>query len=126
MAFPGTFNISYYKGDTYEFRVYPKISNGSAFDLTGYFVVFTLANRRGSGAGVTQVVGYAEKQGDGSILCTITPSAGQQIATGWVYDVEIYKPQEPGDDYPIIHTLLTGSVTVQDQVTPPYEIDGDS
>ena len=25
MAFPGTYNINYYEGDTYEFIIYPKI-----------------------------------------------------------------------------------------------------
>jgi len=36
MAFPAVFNISYYRGDTYEFRIYPKDANGNAFPLTGY------------------------------------------------------------------------------------------
>ena len=37
MAFPGTLNINYYKGDTYEFNIYPKKStDGSAFDLTSF------------------------------------------------------------------------------------------
>ena len=36
MAFPGTYNFSYYKGDTNEFVIRPKNSSGSAFDLTGY------------------------------------------------------------------------------------------
>jgi len=36
MAFPGTYNISYYKGDTYEFRIYPKTADGDVFDLTPY------------------------------------------------------------------------------------------
>ena len=117
MAFPGTLNINYYKGDTYEFRIYPKIADGTLFDLTEYFVTFTMANQRGSGDGVTQVPGFAEKQGDGSILCTITPTAGQQISNGWVYDVEVFKPQEPGDDYPIVYTVLTGNISVQNQVT---------
>jgi hypothetical protein len=117
MAFPGTFNISYYKGDTYEFRVYPKISDGTLFDLTNYFVAFTMANKRGIGPDVTQIVGFAEKQVDGSVLCTITPTAGQQISNGWVYDIEVYDTQDPGDDYPLIYTLLTGTISVTEQVT---------
>jgi hypothetical protein len=117
MAFPGTYNISYYKGDTYEFRIYPKISNGTLFDLTDYFVVFTMANKRGTAEDVVQVAGFTEKQPDGSVLCTITPTAGQQISTGWVYDIEVYNPQDPGDDYPLVYTLLTGSITVTEQVT---------
>lgn len=125
MAFPGTYNISYYQGDTYEFRVYPKISDGTLFDLTNYTVAFTMANKRGSGVDVTQVVGFAEKQPDGSVLCTITPTAGLQISSGWVYDIEVYDTQDPGDDYPLIYTLLTGSITVQQQVTVTPNIDVD-
>ena len=123
MAFPGTYNINYYKGDTFEFRVYPKISDGTLFDLTDYFVLFTMANKRGSGEDVTQVAGFAEKQVDGSVLCTITPTAGLDISNGWVYDLEVYKPQEPGDDYPLIYTLLSGTISVTDQVTLTPGID---
>jgi len=36
MAFPGTFNFSYYRGDTNQFVIRPKNASGSAFDLTGY------------------------------------------------------------------------------------------
>lgn len=56
MAFPGTFNISYYRGDTYEFRIYPKTSSGAAFDLTSFsdsasdYVKFTIATARGASA----------------------------------------------------------------------------
>lgn len=117
MAFPGTYNINYYKGDTFEFRVYPKISDGTLFDLTDYFVTFTMANKRGSGEDVTQVAGFAEKQLDGSVLCTITPTAGQQIGNNWVYDIEVYDPQDPGDDYPLVYTLLTGNISVTEQIT---------
>ena len=49
MAFPGTYNISYYRGDSYEFNVYPKTSSGNAFSLTDYAsAVFTIATARGS------------------------------------------------------------------------------
>ncbi len=36
MAFPGTYNINYYKGDTYQFRIYPKDTAGYPFDLSVY------------------------------------------------------------------------------------------
>ena len=51
MSFPGTYNINYYKGDTFEFRVYPKDSSGAPFDLTGYQssdVKFSIAAARGA------------------------------------------------------------------------------
>jgi hypothetical protein len=123
MAFPGTYNISYYRGDTLEFRVYPKTSSGSAFNLEDYLVKFTLASQRGSDPELTRISAFAEKQGDGSILCAITPSNGAAMtAPSYVYDVEIFKPQEVGDSYPIIHTILTGSVSITEQVTQEYSV----
>jgi hypothetical protein len=50
MAFPGTYNFSYYRGDTNQFVVRPKNANGAAFNLTGYSAQFFIANRRGSSA----------------------------------------------------------------------------
>lgn len=45
MAFPGTHNIAYYHGDTFEFTVTPKASDGSAFDLAGYSSKFFIATK---------------------------------------------------------------------------------
>ena len=59
MAFPGTYNFSYYRGDTYQFIIRPKNANGTTFALDDYAgnAVFTIANRRGSTG--TQVVATA-------------------------------------------------------------------
>jgi hypothetical protein len=61
MAFPGTYNINYYKGDTYEFRIYPKDAEGNAFPLGDYegSETFTIANVRGELA-TTTVFAYAD------------------------------------------------------------------
>jgi hypothetical protein len=48
MAFPGSYNFNYYRGDTAEFVIRPKTANGSAFDLTGFSADFFIANTRGS------------------------------------------------------------------------------
>lgn len=119
MAFPGTYNFSYYKGDTLEFRVYPKDSTGAAFDLTGYdnltSPIFTIATTRGAESTISA---YAEVVGSGSdayILCTIRPEDGDQLTAGtsYVYDIEINKT---GDNYDYIFTILTGTITVTEQV----------
>lgn len=115
MAFPGTYNFNYYRGDTYEFKIYPKLQDGSKFDLTGYTAAFTVANRRGSGA--TQLVQAVPtiNISDGFILCTITATNGRSLTQGtnWVYDVQITKTAGTSS----ILTLLTGSITVTDDVT---------
>jgi hypothetical protein len=43
MAFPATYNFSYYRGDTNQFVIRPKNSDGSAFDLDGYDADFFIA-----------------------------------------------------------------------------------
>ena len=114
MAFPGTYNFNYYRGDTAEFVVRPKTANGSAYDLTNYTATFTIANRRGSTG--TQYVATATVNDTTDIVtCTITPAVGRTLAAGtYVYDIQITDPT-PNPD--VILTILTGSITVTDDVT---------
>lgn len=117
MAFPGTYNFNYYKGDTLEFKIYPKTTNGSPFDLTGYTVDFNIAESRGV-TSENQVNAYSYIPVDGSFVsCAIIPSDGNllEAGTNYVYDVEIRKMNN--SPYPLVHTLLTGNITVTDQVT---------
>ena len=117
MAFPATFNISYYKGDTYEFRIYPKDKSGSAFNLGSYTQVkFTINTTRGTTSD-TPIEGYAQISDDGTyIQCAILPGNGalMSAATTYVYDVEVSKTSSP---YNLVYTLITGTITVKDQVT---------
>lgn len=121
MAFPGTFNINYYKGDTYEFSIYPKNSSGATFDLTSYSsdsATFTIAESRGSAGSGTQLTGYAVLSDDKTyIRCAIRPTDGEALnaAKTYVYDVQISDNANP---YPYIYTLLTGTISITEQVTP--------
>ena len=130
MAFPGTYNFGYYKGDTFEFRVYPKDSSGAAFPLAQYIapaglVKFTIAPARGAlGAGQTAIQGFAEISNDSkgpNILCVITPANGAKLIAGieYAYDVEIARASAK---YDYVYTLLTGTVSVTAQVTQPGEL----
>ena len=116
MAFPGTYNINYYKGDTYEFRIYPKDAAGDPFELTGYIgsETFTIANARGDSA-TTTVFAYADIVDD-HVLCAIRPADGANLVAGttYYYDVQIDKT---GGNYDEIFTLLTGTITVTDHVS---------
>lgn len=124
MAFPGTFNIDYYKGDTFEFRVYPKDSAGAAFPLeeyaTGGETAFTIAPSRGALEDPLDAIeGYAVISADYEyVQCAITPANGAELTAGttYVYDVQISKTDAP---YDFTFTLLTGSITITDQVTQP-------
>jgi hypothetical protein len=129
MAFPGTYNIDYYKGDTFEFRVYPKDSTGNQFLINQYNEFrFTISNVRGETppAGVTKqtIEGFAEISNDNTyILCAITPENGAQMVAGttYYYDVEIGRISSP---YDFIYTLLQGTVNVAEQITLPTALPG--
>lgn len=112
MAFPGTYNFNYYRGDTAEFVIQPKTSNGEAFDLTGYTANFTIATARGiGGTSATAVVNDVTN----IITCTIVPSVGRALVAGtYVYDVQITN-ETPNPD--VIFTLLTGTITVTNDIT---------
>jgi len=142
MAFPATYDFNYYKGDTFEFRIYPKKNDGTVFDLSAFYVPtnfantpddvtdttapydsaqFTIANVRGSTATLI-IKGFARVSDDNTFVqCAIRPTEGNQLVAGteYVYDVEVRKPAGlPGSgQYEIVQTLLTGAITVTDQVT---------
>jgi hypothetical protein len=121
MAFPGTFNINYYRGDTYEFKIYPKDSGGAPFPLAGYNLTegakFTISTERGAGGLGDQIEAYAVISDDRShINCAILPENGIAMADSqtYFYDIEISKTGTP---YALVTTLLTGSISVTEQVT---------
>jgi len=113
MAFPGTFNINYYEGDTYEFKIYPKDSVGGTFNLSGFSVKFFIATSRGPGA--TQFECLATIGPDSVVSCTIPPGVGRDLVAGvpYVYDVEVTKI----DTVTKIYTLLTGNISVTADVS---------
>lgn len=117
MAFPATYDISYYQGDTYEFRIYPKDTSGAAYDLSTFSSVsFVIAESRSEGAisynGYAQIVADSENNVS-YIQCAILPQQGQALdaAKTYVYDVEITKAQTLVN-YMLRYTLLTGTITL--------------
>lgn len=113
MAFPGTYNFNYYRGDKFEFKVYPKNANGSSLDLTPYTsAVFKIANRRGS-LGTQYTATATIVSSSGYINCTITPTVGRSLAAGtYVYDIEL---SDTGAGN--IVTIITGTITVTDDIS---------
>lgn len=114
MAFPGELNIRYYRGDTYEFNVYPKKNDGTVFSLAGYSVKFTIAETRES---EDTIEAYAVISDDEThIECAIRKGDSTTLVPGttYVYDIEITKSSTPYTKY---YTVLTGNITVTGQVT---------
>ena len=112
MAFPGTVNFSYYKGDTNQFVIRPKTSNGGAFDLTGYSADFFIASSRGNNPSFRVEAQAVVSAVNDTVTCTILPGVGGTLSAGtFVYDVEI------SNGASLVFTLLTGTITVTEQVT---------
>lgn len=111
MAFPGTYNFSYYRGDTAQFVVRPKNANGSNFDLAGYTAAFTIATARGTGATQYEAQAVVNSTSD-IVTCTILPGVGRALTPGtYVYDIQVTSGPS------VIYTLLTGNITVTDDIT---------
>lgn len=120
MAFPGTYDIKYYKGDTFEFFIYPKNSSGNTFDLTGFTdIKFTIAEKAGAAGALTAKAGDTDVDGNNTyIKCIITPEVGEELnLSNYVYDVQITKPAGSGVSYPYVYTILKGNISVTEQVT---------
>ena len=116
MAFPGTYNFNYYRGDTYQFVIRPKNANGSTMNLDDFEgnEVFTISTRRGPLGIDSQVEATALIDTTNDIItCTIEPLQGQELTAGttYVYDVQI------DNGAGIVYTLLTGSITVTDDIS---------
>lgn len=124
MAFPGTYNFSYYKGDTFEFRIYPKTSSGAVFSMSSYDkssgAKFVIAPERGSAGFAAQVPCTAKISDDGTyVTCTIQPSQGSTLnpLIIYEYDIEISRVDNTsGTPVTYTYTLITGSITVRDQI----------
>jgi len=117
MAFPGTYNFNYYRGDTHQFVISPKNSDGTVFQLDDYVPngvnsgIYTIATARGT-AGVKTTAQAVINTTNDTVVCTILPSVGRTLEAGtYVYDVQINSSSTN------IITLLTGTITVTDDIT---------
>lgn len=148
MAFPAIYDFNYYKGDTFEFRIYPKKNDGTVFDLSAFYDInsnynsdpidnvspsvlpyesarFTIAPARGTltTAQLAQrVTCFARISDDNTFVqCAIRSSDSSVLVAGveYIYDVEVRKPAGASGSgtYDIVNTLLTGKITITDQVT---------
>ena len=123
MAFPGTYNFDYYRGDTFQFAIVPKNSSGATFQLDAYSAagaVFTISTSRGDNpttsidnvSDASKLAAIINTTTD-TIACVIKPDARTVLVGGatYYYDVEIFNSAS------LRYTLLTGEITVTDDVT---------
>jgi hypothetical protein len=115
MAFPTTYNINYYRGDTHEFTLYPKTSTGAPFDMTAFeTLTFKIAATRGNAT--TQTATATLASANTAIVCTIPPLVGAALTAGttYVYDIQI---ADSTPDPDVVFTVLTGTITVTEGVS---------
>jgi hypothetical protein len=141
MAFPATYDFNYYKGDTFEFRIYPKKNDGTTHLLGAFtqptnfannpdYVLdtsapydsaqFTISTVRGSAG--SPIKCFARISDDGTFVqCAIRPKDSESLIAGteYVYDVEVRAAQGNYENpfYEKVYTLMTGKITITDQVT---------
>lgn len=107
MALPATFDIYYYRGDTYTFYLNVKDADGNLVDLEagGYTALFTIATSRG--ASPTESWVLTPTVSTSQVTCTITPTVGLQLDAGpYVYDVQVKQSSS------LVYTYLTGNIYV--------------
>ena len=118
MAFPATYNIQYYSGDLYEFVIRPKTTAGDIYPITDstYTAKFYISQYRGAPTGAATIEASVTIA-DNALTCSIFPSVGNQLAAGvtYSYDVSITKIL----DATVVHTLMTGTISVTDDITTP-------
>lgn len=106
MALPATFDIYYYRGDTYTFYLNVKDSEGNLVDLEagGYDALLTIATSRGANPSSSWVL--TPTIASSQVTCTITPAVGLQLDEGpYVYDVQV-------SDGSNVYTYLTGNIYI--------------
>jgi hypothetical protein len=114
MAFPATYNISYYRGDSYDFIINPKNPNGTAFNLTNYSALFTIASSVSASAVNVAAMGEAAVSASaGTVTCSIPPEIGQNLSAGpYTYDIQIFNSSSSATI-----TLLRGEIALTQDVT---------
>jgi hypothetical protein len=117
MSFPANYNISYYKGDLYQFVIRPKTSAGNIYpiDSSTYESYFRISTSRNGLSGDTKIANTSIS--DNAVTCEIRPSVGNSLTPGisYFYDISI----QDQSDANIVYTLLTGNLSVTGDITTP-------
>lgn len=106
---PATYDINYYRGDTYEFYIQPKDVDGMPIDVSTFTTAFLVATSRGPDPAAS--FNCTSTPMGSTIRCVIPASVGATFVgnTVYVYDVQVV-------DGSVVKTYLTGNIYVTDQV----------
>lgn len=108
---PATYDIQYYRGDTYEFYIQPKDIDGMPIDVSTFTTAFLVATSRGPDPDAS--FSCTSSAMGSTIRCIIPAGVGATFVgnTVYVYDVQTTDPNTG-----VVRTYLTGNVYVTDQV----------
>ena len=115
MALPATYNISYYRGDTYSFVIYPKAANGETFTLVDenddpYLAFFFISTNRSVEVPTDAIQALAVLDTvTSTVSCQITTAVGRTLVPGTVY---VYEVKIQNQDTNEVYTLVTGTISV--------------
>jgi hypothetical protein len=113
MAFPATYNIAYYRGDTYDFVINPKNSNGGTFNLSNYSGLFTISTSRGDLDALVAYGSAVVTASAGTVTCKIPSNLGSVLSgASYVYDIEVNNTTAS-----TTYTLLTGTISVTQDIS---------
>lgn len=108
---PVIYDIKYYKGDTYSLIIFPKTALGTPFDLTGFSGTLDIADKRGTDPTREKFrIEVAVDDVEDTVLCTISPDAGNLLDASKVYFYDITVTG------PATHTFVTGTITISESV----------
>lgn len=114
---PASYNITYYRGDTFTLTVKVLDANGQNLNVQRFdSVTFGLNRDRGVYSNPITMSAALDKN-NSTVTCTIGPTVGATLSGSYQYDIVLYKLN--GGLVSEEYTVMTGTVTVQDDVVKP-------
>lgn len=119
---PATYNITYYRGDSFSLTIKVYDANGQPLDMNAWTgVTFGLNKERGS---YTNTIGLGAvlNKSQSLITCSISTGTGDTLSGSYFYDVTLYKLS--ANVVTSEYTVMTGSLTVVNDVVRSSDIPG--
>lgn len=116
MAFPATYNFSYYRGDTFTFSIKPKDVNNVPLNLQGFRSQMKIVSSSNPANAVE--ITPSINASTGTVTVEITPALRNDLTPGtYNYDLEVSKLDSLGETIDVVYTLIAGRITVVADIT---------
>lgn len=117
-AGPATLDFDIYRGDTLSVVVTVTDSNSAAVNLTGWSAKATIYNVSGTAIGNGWTLGTPAS--DGTIFMFLPDGTSELLATGFTYDLEVWKNMtipELSSTRTVVVTVVRGGFTVRADIS---------